>query len=133
MPDDLPSQDVAWRFSMAFDGAALAVNDVAAVEMRVGSSDRTGDMSNNTGFWYELRDANEIVLFRRITSNPMSPFAEVSSEDGGFRRVRRGDSSGGFDILVPALADARTLVIFGPNPPDDEQGNAAVALATIEL
>lgn len=133
MPDDLPSQDVAWRFSMAFDDGALAVNDIAAVEMRVGPSDRTDDMSSFTGFWYELHDANEAVIFRRITPNPMSVFAEIAVEDGKFTRARLDGSAGDFEILVPALGDARTLVIFGPNPPDDGQGNAVVALATIEL
>jgi hypothetical protein len=133
MPDDPPSQDLAWRFSLTYDGAALAVNEVSGAEMRVGPSDQTDDMSYVTGFWYELRDANETVLFRRITSNPMSPHAEIASEEGDFTRGTRDDTAGDFDIITPALADAATLVIFGPDPFDDEQGNAAVALATFEL
>jgi hypothetical protein len=133
MPDDPPSQDLAWRFKMTFDGDGLAVNGVTAAEMRVGPSDQTDDMSNASGFWYELRDTDETVLFRRITANPLSPDAEISSEDGDFTRGTLGDSAGDFDIITPALADARTLVIFGPDPLDDEQGNAAVTLATFEL
>jgi hypothetical protein len=133
MPDDPPGQDLAWRFSMTYDGAVLAMNDVTNTEMRVGPSDQTGDMSGVTGFWYELRDANEAVLFRRITSNPMSPYAEIPIAEGSFTRGTRNDTAGAFDITTPALGDATTLVIFGSEPIDDDQGNAAVALVTIEL
>jgi hypothetical protein len=133
MPDDPPSQDLAWRFRMSFDGAALAVDEVTVAEMRVGPSDQTDDMSDVTGFWYELRDATEAVLFRRITSNPMSLNAEIPLENGGFTRGTRGNSAGAFEIITPALGDATTLVIFGPDTLDDEQGDPAVALATVEL
>ncbi|SBS79210.1 putative Hypothethical protein [uncultured Mycobacterium sp.] len=133
MPDDPPSQDFTWRFSMAFDGAALAVTEVDTVEMRTGPSDRTDDISGFAGFWYELRDTNDAVLFRRISENPMSPHYEMPTEDGTFVRAKGDSSAGSFDLLAPALGNAATLVIFGPDPVDNDQGIAAAALATVEL
>jgi hypothetical protein len=116
LPDDLPSQDFAWRFTIAYDGAALSITTVAIAEMRVGTSDPIDDMSGVTGFWYELLDANGALLFRRITSNPMSAHAEVPSPVGDFTRGQRDVAAGEFELVTPVLPDA-----------------TAVALATFDL
>jgi hypothetical protein len=118
---------------MAYDGATLSFTTVAIAEMRVGTSDPTDDMTGVTGFWYELLDANGAVLFRRITSNPMSAHAEVPSPVGDFTRGQRDLVAGEFELVTPALPDATTLVIVGTDPFDEGQGAPAVALATFNL
>ena len=65
-----------------------------------------------TGFWYELRDASNDILYRHVIENPMRDHAEVYSEGMPIERQTVKDHAGSFALLVPSLEGATTIVLF---------------------
>jgi hypothetical protein len=96
-------------------------------------SDLTDGYQGQSGFWFELRDANDRVLYRRILHNPIRSHIEAPSGDPArpFMQVRKPQTKGIFELLAPELAGARTLVIFASPPADP--GAPASQVARLSL
>lgn len=70
----------------------------------------------NSGFWTELRnDADEVVFFR-VLQDPLGASVEVHSPDGEIRREFGPPEDVLFEVLVPDEAAATTLVLMGEEP-----------------
>jgi hypothetical protein len=65
------------------------------------------------GFWMELRDAQDRVIFHRLLEDPVASSVEVHSPDGKIRREFGPLPETMFEVLVPDDADARSLVLMG--------------------
>lgn len=78
------------------------------------------------GFWYELRDGADRTVYRRVVQNPMDTTAEVFSPDGTIVRRPIQDPHGVFEIVVPEIANASSLVLLGtPQPVSPPVGSVA--------
>ncbi len=68
----------------------------------------------NGGYWIELRDGNDRVLFHRVLHNPLRDSVEVHSPDGKIERVF-GDPGkpSVFDVLLPDEGAATSIVVMG--------------------
>jgi hypothetical protein len=65
------------------------------------------------GFWMELRDTNNRVLFHRILNNPLGDSVEVHSPDGKIRRVFGAVEENVFEVLLPDDSKAKTIAFMG--------------------
>ncbi len=65
------------------------------------------------GFWVELRDASEQVLFHRVLHAPLQDSVEVHSPDGNIQRVMGTPAESVFEVLVPDYDDASTIALLG--------------------
>lgn len=65
------------------------------------------------GFWMELRDANDRVLFHRLLHSPLGDSVEVHSPDGKIRREFGDVKESIFEVLLPDDANAKSIVLMG--------------------
>jgi hypothetical protein len=76
----------------------------------VGERPETG---RNGGFWMELRDTNNRILFHRILENPLGDSVEVHSPDGKIQRVFGAVKENVFEVLLPDDSQAKTIAFIG--------------------
>jgi len=65
------------------------------------------------GFWMELRDANDRVLFHRLLHSPLRDSVEVHSPDGKIRREFGDVKESIFEVLLPDDSDAKSITLMG--------------------
>src|SRR5271166_4139570 len=71
----------AIRLVFSFDGGQVSLLSQQSVEMVLPSSDPVEGTEDRTGFWYELRDAQDRPVYRKVIHNPMREDVEVFSDD----------------------------------------------------
>jgi hypothetical protein len=80
-------------------------------------SDPPAAPEGESGFWVELRDADNRTVHRRIMSNPFDQHVEVHSPEGGTSRAHRKHLSGTFIVDLPDRPDAEQVALFSSAPP----------------
>jgi hypothetical protein len=66
------------------------------------------------GFWMELRDANDRLLFHRTLNSPLGDSVEVHSPDGKItRQFGTPVKENFFEVLLPAYDDASSVALMG--------------------
>lgn len=65
------------------------------------------------GFWMELRDESDHVLFHRVLDNPLGDSVEVHSPDGKIQRVFGAVEENVFEVLLPDDSKAKTITFIG--------------------
>src|SRR5262245_9164032 len=123
----------ALRLVLEYEGRNFTVAQRHEVTMAVPPSDPIQGYEGQSGFWYELRDANGKVLYRRVIGKPLGAGVEVHDPETGSRWYDVKESSGVIVALVPDLPNAESLVLV--SSPLDPQKSAAPAepVATIRL
>ena len=71
------------------------------------------EVGKHGGFWMELRDLKDRVLFHRVLNNPLGDSVEVHSPDGKIERVFGAVKENVFEVLLPDDSKARTIVLIG--------------------
>jgi hypothetical protein len=109
----------ALRLIFSYKGTKAKLESQHAVEMIVPPSHPMDEDAPQSGFWFEVRDAQERVLYRRSLHDPMQSALEAPSGDPTrpFTRVAARDPEGTFVVLVPAL-DAAHVVTVRAGPLD---------------
>ena len=89
------------------------------------------------GFWMELHDARNRVLFHRVLNNPLGDSVEIHSSDGKVERVFGAPEENVFDVLLPDDRRSKTIVFIGdslePYTDRKEQPTAARELARFDV
>jgi len=89
------------------------------------------------GFWMELRDARDRVLFHRVLDTPLGDSVEVHSPDGRIERVFGTAKENVFDVLLPDDSRSKTIAFQGeslePVNKRKEQVTAAHELARFNV
>lgn len=67
----------------------------------------------HSGFWMELRDAKDHVLFHRVLDNPLGDSVEVHSPDGKIERIFGTPAESVFEVLLPDDGQAATIALMG--------------------
>lgn len=65
------------------------------------------------GFWMELRDANDRVLFHRLLHSPLGDSVAVHSPEGKIRREFGDIKESTFEVLLPDDASAKSITLMG--------------------
>ena len=65
------------------------------------------------GFWMELRDGNNQVIFHRLIHSPLVGSVEVHSPDGKIERKFGEVKEGIFEVLLPDNPAAESIALMG--------------------
>jgi hypothetical protein len=103
----------AIRMIIAFDGEHVHLVSQQSVEMALPPSDALQGAEGNKGFWYELRDAQDRPLYRRVMHNPMREDVEIFSDDPKQTIARQTvpNRKGVFVVLVPDTDAGHTVTL----------------------
>jgi hypothetical protein len=120
----------AWRVTFEYGGGQVQKISQRRVEMASPPSHAREGYERHVGFWYELRDADDKVVYRRAIHNPIQVHYEVFSPAGSLVRRPIENPGGTFEIVVPELAGAPHLVLYGtPHPSAAPVGPASAEAA----
>jgi len=116
-PNVIPSEGKpakAVRLVFSFDGDHVTLLSQQPVEMVLPPSDPVEGTAGQKGFWYELRDAQDRPLYRKVMHHPMREDVEVFSNDPQQHSVARQivpNRKGVFVALVPDTENGHTVTL----------------------
>jgi hypothetical protein len=109
------------RLQFDYDGEALRLVEQTRVRMIAPASPvPRPKLGEQRGFWVELQNARGHTLFHRLVHNPLRASVEVHSPDGPPQILTGRPQPGSFEVLVPDIPDATTVVVCG-TPLDPER------------
>ena len=122
------------RLLFSYHDAEMELIDRQSVETAPPPSDALVGRPE-AGFWYELRNTDEQVLYRRLAQNPMRGSAEVLTEDRErpIARERLSEVRGEFVLHVPDLRAARSLVLFASPLEPERLSEPAEEIGRVDL
>jgi len=123
----------AIRLLIEYDRSGYTIGDSWLVETLAPASHSLEPRLNASGFWIELRDAGNKVVYRRVLHDPAPPDAEVFDPERGLRRVALDDPKGVFTVLVPDLPEAEELAIVSSPMDLGKRASAARQVARLPL
>ena len=116
----------AYRVTFEYQGGQVTKTAQQRIAMATPPSHEIEGHQEEAGFWYELRDANDKTVYRRIMQSPIQTTVEVFSPEGTITRRPVQNPSGVFQLVVPEISGASNLVLVGtPQPPPAPVGTAA--------
>jgi hypothetical protein len=124
-----------WRVTIHFDRTDLAVGERVYADMisPYSPGPPPGGREERSGAWFEVRDAKDEVLGYQRLHDPFQIRAEHHSPEGAIEVFEREVGKGEFELLVPALPGAETVVVFSSPPVPERTAEAAVEVARFEL
>lgn len=116
----------AYRLTFEYEGGQMQKIGQQRIAMTTPPSHDIAGHEGEAGFWYELRDANEKTIYRRVMQSPIQNTVEVFSPDGTVTRRPVQQPKGVFQLVVPEISGADNLVLVGsPQPPPTPVGTPA--------
>ena len=116
---------IRWTFS--YVGGQVTLQAATRLAMRALPSHDTFGYEQHAGFWIELRDSANRVVYRRVLHSPMRHDVEVYPEaaDQQFSRSVVDEPRGSFDVVTPDLPTARAITLYAslpePAPPNETE------------
>lgn len=124
----------AIRLLIQYDGDQLTVIDRREVETAAPPSDQLKGFEGQSGFWFELRDANGQALYRRVMQSPIQQEVEAFEPDGSATRHVIEKPQGVFSVLVPDVPEAdHVAIVSSPLAAHEIASKAADVLARLPL
>jgi hypothetical protein len=122
----------ALRITFAHQGGQIRMLGTERIDMVVPASIATPPQPDQTGYWFEVRDAGGRVLYHRPLHSPIRLDVEAFSPDvtQSIARVPVASREGRFTVLIPDIVGARTFALHGPPDPTrpDERAQQLVQL-----
>jgi hypothetical protein len=122
------------RITFRYEGTRVEMTEREVVQMipppPVTPLPRAG---RNCGFWFEVHDAEGRVLFHRGLHNPIPTYAEEHQPDGTIRVVPGAPESGTFEVLIPKMPSAETILLISSPLDWAHAGEPAQELARFPL
>lgn len=120
----------ALRLTFEYVGDDVVLTRAERLEKRLPPSDpllREGERAQQSGFWIELLDTDQRVVWRRVLEDPRSPTIEFPDGErpGALTRVAVEEPRGSFRVLAPDRADAgEVAIVASPLAPEVRPGRA---------
>jgi hypothetical protein len=122
----------AIRLQIEYDKSGFSIVDSWPLETLAPASHALEAPRATSGFWVELRDAKNNVLYRRVMSNPVQSEVEIFDPEGIHRHAVE-EPKGVFTVLVPDMPDAEEIAfVSSPLDPAKRQ-NPARQVAAMPL
>lgn len=123
------------RLTFSYRGRSVQLTARDRVAMIPPPGESTRIRPDQSGFWIELRDARGRVLYQRVVQSPIRFDVEIFEDETGgtIRREPVTDPGGTFELLVPDLPLAQSLVLMSSPPEPERAAEAAQALARFQL
>lgn len=130
-----PNWSRTLRLTFSYEGSNVRLVSRQSVEMMPPPSDPLTPQEERSGFWYELQDEQERVLYRRVVHNPIRFEAEVFSHhpEVPLTRIKVDNPQGAFQLLVPETDEAAALVLFSSPLEPEFSGEPARELVRFDL
>jgi hypothetical protein len=123
----------AIRLLIRYDKSGFSIAESRPLETLPPASHALEVPRATSGFWIELHDAKNNVLYRRAMPNPVQSDVEIFDPERGPHRHAVKDPEGVFTVLVPDMPDAEEIVfVSSPFDPAKRQ-NAARKVAAMPL
>jgi hypothetical protein len=123
-----------WRVRVRFDGTDLAVTEQSFADMIAPyTPGAPPGREDRSGAWFEVRDAKDEVLAYQRLHDPFQIRAEHHSPEGQIEVFERKVETGEFELLVPALPEAESVVVFSSPVEPGRTADAAKEVARFEL
>ena len=123
----------ALRLLVKYDKSGYSISETWPLETLAPASHALETARATSGFWVELRDAKNNVLYRRVMQHPVPADVEVFDPEQGVHRQAVDDPEGVFTVLVPDLPEAAEIAfVSSPMDPAKRQ-NAARQVAALPL
>ena len=138
-PDDMrmaqPPPTESVRLIFEFEGSEIRLVSRQPVDVVPPVGEPVAGFEAEMGFWAELRDAEEGVLFRGLVPDPMAQFPEVFSEepDQTISRAATPLEKGAFTVVVPSVPEADHLSFVRTAPPPGAEALGLEAVSTGEI
>jgi hypothetical protein len=113
------------RLVFSYDGDEVELVSEQTIEMTAPPQDEVDNPEERAGFFLELRDTRDRVLYRKVLYHPLQHDAEVFSANPSQPMVRHPieTPTGVFVVLVPDMPDAEEVVLHAsPDRPDPSIG-----------
>ena len=128
----------AIRFNFSYEAEEITLASARRLTKctPAGDSDPQCDLSEKgSGNWFELRDAKDRVVYRRLSNAFIPREIEVRSWDGMHpaRRIKGQFKSGTFSLLVPVVEGAKKLVLIERLPDDSGKEIKTIEHVVIHL
>ncbi len=123
------------RLTFTYRAEEIELVDVQEVEMFVPPGDEREIGEERSGFWVELRDDAEGVVFRQVLHHPAEADQEVFPEDPYGEIVRRpvDSPSGAFTLVLPEATQARNVVLVASPTRPERRSEAAAEVARFDM
>lgn len=97
----------------AIEGEHVHLVSQQPVERVLPPSDQVQNLQGQKGFWYDLRDARDRPLYRRVMHNPMQQDVEIFADDPeqSIARQPAPNRKGVFVVLVPDTEEGHTVTL----------------------
>src|SRR3954468_9442737 len=105
----------AIRLTFSYVGSRIELISAEQLTKLVPPSDPIRQVSERSGFWFELRGRDEEPIYRQVMRHPIQIDHEVFPEDPAGEIVREPvkDPKGVFSIVIPEISEARTVSLVG--------------------
>jgi hypothetical protein len=124
----------SWRLTFWFDGTSVQLRRAERLPMvapaAIGEAP-SGD--TNSGAWVEVLDDRGTVLHHRLLRDPFHVLAEHHSPDGRIEVHFRPPEPTDFEVVVPALPQARSVRVWATPPDEVERQGLARDQGTFPL
>ena len=107
---------VALRYTFEFEGTAVRLLRQRRLDKQTVPSYAWEGADGESGFWVELRDTSQKVLYRRVMDDPTFRYEAPVDDNGALRTLEIRGRKGIFSVVVPFLPQARTLVVWASRP-----------------
>ncbi len=120
---------VALRYTFEFEGTNVRILRQRRLDKQTSPSYPREGADDESGFWVELRDTSQKVLYRRVMDDPTLRYEAPVDDNGALRTLEIGGRRGTFSVVVPFLPQARTLMVWASRPEDA----AALPILTVAV
>jgi hypothetical protein len=123
----------AIRLLVEYDASGFKVRDRWQIETLAPPSHPLQVPRATGGFWVELRDAKNNVVYRRVMPNPVQTEVEVFDPELGPHRQPTDATNGSFTVLVPDIPEAEQLAFVSSSSDPARRQNAARLVTAVPL
>lgn len=110
-----PQPKHTWRLTFTYEGDNVVLARARRVEMIAPPSVTPPPAADAGGFWLEVRDKNDKLIFHRPLHNPLRRHIEQFGAKPGdaMQRISPVAQKGEFEVLVPDLPDGAQFSVHG--------------------
>jgi hypothetical protein len=123
------------RLTFSYEGGTVRLVSSQSIEMKPPPAEPEPIKEGQAGFWYELVDADGRQLYQRVVHNPIRVEDEIYSSEPNAAILRRKIEvpRGTFELLVPNVPGAHSVILFSSPLEPAESGRPAAELARFRL
>jgi hypothetical protein len=120
---EIPNRAI--RLTFSYEGGRIELKSRKALITRTPPSASFTVHERESGFWFQVQDANGNLIYRKVMDDPIKFDIETISDqdpERPFTRIPVSKPQGIFFILVPLFHEAQTIHIFS-SPFEPERRN----------